>query len=160
MTQKAIVAKTLLTALPRMHEFVQHLRLKNYATGIASIESTMNTEMVCARIIDRIIRQNQILDLKVRVRSLIESLPERYKGILHHHYVQGKLIKDFAKKIQVTERTAIRQLREAEKIFARNIGLIINTFMLSDLVRKHKWFKAELERHFYGVCRANSGSRK
>lgn len=143
--QKKIVARTLLTLLPQMNDFVDHISKKSNSLVSASFHSTMNAKVIYERILDNIVRKDKIVDLRKRVRSLIKSLPRKFALILWEHYMKKQSFTQIAEVQNVTTRTIERRVAKAVELFAQNLDSIcINNFTFGSLVREFRWIKAEL----------------
>ena len=139
MTQKFVVAKTLLSALPRMDEYIAHMTRKIDFTATSSALSTMSAEAVVDRILKNMVRKDKIVDVRKRVVDACCDL-------LKQHCVDGLTVVDIAKKQGQSERTVFRHLAEAQEKFAEKLELIgINSFTLNDLLRKYRWLGSEYQ---------------
>lgn len=145
MNQTAI-SKTLLIIQPELDDYATMLGERARTHALCSCNTPFLTNRIIDKIIELNVKQQAIRNLSIRLKNVINKLPDNTKAVLHSYYRTYGVATNIptkAKQLGIAERTFYRHLDRATIFISNHFNNIgINFFTWQDLLHQHAWIKA------------------
>jgi DNA-directed RNA polymerase specialized sigma24 family protein len=138
---KATLAKTLLTALSKVEQFLAAVDKSIIDQAQYSYRHYSNTQRTMEEIIDNIHKKKLLQDLRARTERLLELAPKKFSRVLILAYVHQLSARKIADIIKKTERTVFRHLCEGLAWFANHIDDIIDNYDFACMMSEEPWLR-------------------
>ena len=124
-TKRAMIAKAILEAIPKLDDYCDDLSRKNYKMAIRSFCTDIGTLALMDEIIEKTYLVQQFHNLKVKVLKLLDTVPEKFVK-LRNLFIAQNLPKT--------------KMAEIAGVDVRTIHRRVNSFFL--------WFASHLDDQF------------
>jgi len=141
MENKTAIAKTLLTALSRVEQFLAAIDASIINQAQYSYRHYASTQKVMEEILDSIHKKKLLLALQIKTERLLEAAPKNYSRVLILSYVHQLSAGKIADVIGKTERTVFRYLRDGLKWFVDNLDSVIDNYDIACIMTEEPWLR-------------------
>jgi len=138
---KTTMAKTLLTALSKVEQFLAALDTSIMNQAQYSYQHYRDTQKTMDDIIASIQTKKLLHNLRVKTERLLETAPKNFQRVLLLTYVHQLSARKISALIKKTERTVFRYLRDGLKWFADRIDTIVDNYDFACIMSEEAWLR-------------------
>ena len=139
--QKITMAKTMLTALSKVEQFLAAIDTSIINQAQNSYLHYTTTQKTIEEILASIQTKQLLHNLRVKTERLLEITPHNYRRVLILAYVHQFTAKKIADVIKKTERTVFRYLRDGLRWFADRIDSVVSNYDFANIMTDEKWLR-------------------
>ena len=143
-TQKILVAKTLLAGWKHMQGYEELSTQLVEKAAHLSFHSTMATELIVNRLIDRMYKKQTIASLRNKIQELVSDLKPSYSQTLESYFLKGTGASALSEIMGTRRRTIYTRINSGIEEIAKRLEEVgINMLTWNHLISQYKWLRNE-----------------